>query len=220
MGPLNKYSTMAIAFLAMQSLPAKAAEVVFVPPSDSVGTVFTTNSNDAYSGGRGVVFSPTANYNLVRVGLLQDLTNITLSYVLSLTTASTGNLGVGTIISSGSRVVTTSGLEFVDFFLASPTSLVAGQNYHLSFSFTGNSNQNFFYNQSGSQPYSQSGFNLIDGTASNNTSNFVLAKIRLSDSAVGAVPEPATWMFMILGMTAVGFVMRRNNKQTLRVRYA
>ena len=37
--------------------------------------------------------------------------------------------------------------------------------------------------------------------------------------AVAAVPEPATWMFMLLGMAAIGFTMRRKDKQTLSVRY-
>lgn len=36
---------------------------------------------------------------------------------------------------------------------------------------------------------------------------------------VAAVPEPATWAMMLLGMAGVGFAMRRNAKQTLRVRY-
>ena len=36
----------------------------------------------------------------------------------------------------------------------------------------------------------------------------------------GAVPEPATWMMMLLGMAGIGFSMRRKNKQTLRVRYS
>lgn len=36
----------------------------------------------------------------------------------------------------------------------------------------------------------------------------------------GAVPEPATWMFMLLGMASIGFTMRRKEKQTLRVRYS
>lgn len=35
-----------------------------------------------------------------------------------------------------------------------------------------------------------------------------------------AVPEPSTWMLMLLGMAGVGFTMRRKDKQTLRVRYA
>ena len=36
----------------------------------------------------------------------------------------------------------------------------------------------------------------------------------------GAVPEPATWAMMILGMGAVGFAMRRRQKVTTRVSYA
>jgi len=38
--------------------------------------------------------------------------------------------------------------------------------------------------------------------------------------AVGAVPEPGTWMLMLMGMAAVGFSMRRKEKQTVRVRFA
>ena len=41
----------------------------------------------------------------------------------------------------------------------------------------------------------------------------------LYKTGVGAVPEPATWMFMLLGMAGIGFKMRRKDKQTLRVRY-
>lgn len=37
---------------------------------------------------------------------------------------------------------------------------------------------------------------------------------------VAAVPEPATWMMMMLGMGAVGFSLRRKNDTTLRVRFA
>jgi hypothetical protein len=42
---------------------------------------------------------------------------------------------------------------------------------------------------------------------------------RLYSTGVGAVPEPSTWMFMLLGMAGVGFTMRRKDKQILRVRY-
>ncbi len=44
---------------------------------------------------------------------------------------------------------------------------------------------------------------------------FKLEKLTFS----AAVPEPATWMFMMLGMAGIGFTMRRKDKQTLRVRY-
>lgn len=36
----------------------------------------------------------------------------------------------------------------------------------------------------------------------------------------GAVPEPAAWMLMMIGMAGVGYSMRRKEKQTLRVRFA
>ena len=36
-----------------------------------------------------------------------------------------------------------------------------------------------------------------------------LSNISITPSAVGAVPEPATWGMMILGMGAIGFAMRR-----------
>lgn len=36
----------------------------------------------------------------------------------------------------------------------------------------------------------------------------------------GAVPEPTTWMLMLIGMAGVGFSMRRKAKQTVRVLYA
>lgn len=47
-----------------------------------------------------------------------------------------------------------------------------------------------------------------------------LSNAALFKTGVGAVPEPATWMFMLLGMAGIGFMMRRKDKQTLRVRYA
>ena len=39
-------------------------------------------------------------------------------------------------------------------------------------------------------------------------------------TVAAAVPEPSTWMLMLLGMAGVGFSMRRKSNQTLRVRYA
>ncbi|MFN3620514.1 FxDxF family PEP-CTERM protein [Sphingorhabdus sp.] len=41
----------------------------------------------------------------------------------------------------------------------------------------------------------------------------------LSFASAAAVPEPAAWMLMLLGMAGVGFSMRRKDKTTLRVRY-
>lgn len=41
----------------------------------------------------------------------------------------------------------------------------------------------------------------------------------LSFASVAAVPEPTTWMLMLMGMAGVGFSMRRKKDTTLRVRY-
>jgi hypothetical protein len=41
----------------------------------------------------------------------------------------------------------------------------------------------------------------------------------LSFASMAAVPEPTTWMLMLMGMAGIGFSMRRKEKQTLRVRY-
>lgn len=48
-----------------------------------------------------------------------------------------------------------------------------------------------------------------------------LKQLRLGGvAAIGAVPEPAAWVMMLLGMAAVGFTMRRKDKNGLRVRFA
>lgn len=41
----------------------------------------------------------------------------------------------------------------------------------------------------------------------------------LSFDSNSAVPEPATWMFMLLGMSGIGYTMRSKVKPGLRVRY-
>ena len=42
----------------------------------------------------------------------------------------------------------------------------------------------------------------------------------LTFTPTGAIPEPATWLMMILGFAAVGFSMRRKKDTSLRVNYA
>ena len=44
--------------------------------------------------------------------------------------------------------------------------------------------------------------------------------ITFGSAVAGAVPEPTTWMLMLMGMAGIGYSMRRKEKQTLRVRYA
>lgn len=48
----------------------------------------------------------------------------------------------------------------------------------------------------------------------------VAQRANFAPTAVGAVPEPATWAMMILGMGAVGFAMRRRSKVKTSVKFA
>ncbi|WP_411291643.1 FxDxF family PEP-CTERM protein [Sphingorhabdus sp.] len=56
---------------------------------------------------------------------------------------------------------------------------------------------------------------VVNGTTGGNASY----RGTLSFAQAAAVPEPAAWMLMLLGMAGIGFSMRRKDKQTLRVRY-
>lgn len=56
-----------------------------------------------------------------------------------------------------------------------------------------------------------------------------VSKLRLTSSGnafevdnfrIGAVPEPTTWMLMLMGMAGIGFSMRRKRDTKLRVRFA
>ena len=52
------------------------------------------------------------------------------------------------------------------------------------------------------------------------TGTFTTPRSTLVISQVAAVPEPTTWMLMLLGMAGIGFSMRRKANQTVRVAYA
>jgi len=176
-------------FTFMFASSLHAAPIEFVPPNDTTGSVFTTNSNDAWSGGRGVVFEATAPYELTSIGLYHDLTGVTLSYTVSETVTASGDVATGeTVLASGSQAVTTSGLEWIDFPIPA-VALSAGSTYHIEFSFTENGNQNFFYDNA-NQTFSQAGFDVIDGTNSGNTGNSIMPAIRLGAVAGSAQPVP------------------------------
>lgn len=59
---------------------------------------------------------------------------------------------------------------------------------------------------------------LVTGTSGGNGS--YSGTLSFVPATVAAVPEPAAWLMMILGMGAVGFTMRRRQKVTTRVSYA
>ena len=52
------------------------------------------------------------------------------------------------------------------------------------------------------------------------TNTFVYVSASIENEALSAVPEPASWMMVILGMGAVGYMLRRRQKVTTRIFYA
>ena len=59
--------------------------------------------------------------------------------------------------------------------------------------------------------------NVIDTVAQ---SGLAFSGLSVAGAPVGAVPEPTTWVLMLMGMAGVGFSMRRKTNQTMRVRFA
>ena len=83
------------------------------------------------------------------------------------------------------------------------------------------------YYSTASQSFAASNaFSTTFSLAAPGSVSFYLFDDNLGDNSggvslsVAAVPEPATWMFMLLGMAGIGYSMRRKEKQTLRVRFA
>jgi hypothetical protein len=89
----------------------------------------------------------------------------------------------------------------------------------------GNPNPNFLGQNSG-EPYAyfnfltDATFNRVELYGYNGTLEIDNVTIGNSVNALTAVPEPATWAMMILGMGAVGFAMRRRRATRAVVCYA
>lgn len=168
---------------------AAAAPVTFVPPNNN-GQVFSSNSNDAWSAGRGIGLQVSSNQTISSVGLFQNLSNQALNYGVYEISSPTQGFNKLQTLRSGGSTVSTVGLDWVDYGFASLT-LETGTNYLIEFQFDGISNENFFYNN-GNQAWTQGAYNALDGTNGNSFSNFVVAAFRLDGaSASNNVPEPA-----------------------------
>ena len=81
----------------------------------------------------------------------------------------------------------------------------------------GTSGQNFFgFLADNSTPISSIRIEALGATQIASIGQFRVQGI----NAVGAVPEPTTWMLMLLGMAGIGFSMRRRRSGDVRVRFA
>ena len=195
-----------VTLLAALTLVASASALAteFVPPNDTTGQVWTTNSNDAWADGRGIIFNVSSATDLTSVGVYQDLTNKNLTWTLSDWNSPS------TIFASGGGLVSTPGLAWIDF--ATSVALSVGTSYHLEFSFAGNSNQNFFYNNQ-NVPWSQGVYTALEGTQGGYADNFVVGAFRVNEGATQSVPDSGS-AAAFLGLAFVGLAAaaRRNRR--------
>ena len=198
----------AAALLVAGTVSASAATVAFTPTNDPSGHVYTQNSNDGWSGRRGIGFEVTEAKTINSVGLYQHLTKIGLSYWVSEISSLTGNFTRTALLRSGTAMTTTQGLSWVDFSFAD-LDLSVGKKYLIEFAFDGNSKKNFFYNNA-NVAWSQNGFAGLEGTAGNSFGNSVVAAVRVgAEEQVSAVPLPAGLPLLLGGMAVMGWMGRR-----------
>jgi hypothetical protein len=206
------FTTFCLVGLVLVGGRLEASTITFVPPNDTVGAVFTTNTNDGYFDGRGDVFQVTAATTINSIGIFQNLTNIVLSYAVLQTLGASGDVNTGEVVlRSGSALTTTAGLQWIDFGFA-PLVLGAGNFYHFEFQFNGNANQNFFYNNA-NVSFSVGPFSLVDGTQNGNASNSVMPAIRTNVVDAAPVPEPASILLLGSGAVLTGLRRWRNRRR-------
>ncbi|GAB4464017.1 MAG: hypothetical protein OHK0029_33470 [Armatimonadaceae bacterium] len=219
-------SLIALALLSALNASANAQVefLFFVPQGFDRDTTFTTsdsNFNDGFNTGRGIVFQATENRQINGVGVFLSVTQEPVTFTVSQVASLVGDVEAGqTVLRTGTSTVSVF-QNFVDFQFA-PLVLVAGQNYHIDFSFSGPQiGTRTFYrntatdseNDTDDIPWSQDGFTQIDGTQNGDTTNFLVPVVRLILPPGGGtgvvVPEPGTVAFMGLGLLGLAMVRRR-----------
>lgn len=176
-----------------------------ITPGDNVvrGTTNQTNSNVVFqSTSDALASAPQGQATITPIGTGSGDGLNNLSFTLE--NLSTFTSAEFNILADVGGMVTLSALDSANMVINSLTATVGnGQNF-------------FGFLADNSTPISKIQIDALGGTQIASIGQFRVDGI----NAVGAVPEPSTWMLMLLGMAGVGFAMRRKEKQTLRLRYA
>lgn len=204
---MKKLIPIVFAAVTAGTVSAHATAVEFVPPNDPTGGVYSTNSNDAWGNARGIGFEVSGDTSISSVGVYQDLTGVDLSFGIYEISALSGAFSRDTTLRSGSATTTTSGLEWVDFGFSELT-FSAGTNYLIEFSFSGNSNQNFFYGNSNAS-WDQASYLSLEGTTGASFRNSVVGAFRVDADVPPPVPVPAALPLLVGALGGLGIVARR-----------
>lgn len=166
-----------------------AQTIEFVPPPPEVCEVRATNFNNGYNDGRGMFFIMLSDVTINSAGLFDDQTGVDLFLEIAETSITSGRVIIGqTVLAVGNMNVTTNGLEWIDFAIE-PVTLLAGHSYHMDFTHSGLSNQNFFCSQLQSPNFTQGAFSVINGTQAGVTGNGFIPAMRVMTIPT---PEPLT----------------------------
>ena len=190
------------------------------------GEVFSANyDNGGMGNGRGVSFLANENFTISSIGFdLSVISTDATNYVYQIFSSTNGSDAVSI-------------LDFVTF------NLTAGEGYRdQAFGFTFNSGSHYLVNfaradgahlgdlgthyvwedlNGVSAAINYGPLTVVEGFEGSppNNSNPLIAFTRFN-AGTPAVPEPATWAFMIFGFGAIGGAMRRQRKANVKVSYA
>ena len=223
-------ATVTAGILAVSS-PAAAAVVIeqsssFVQPDENVqldtdlvpgdniirGTTNQTNSKVVFTSTTdNLASAPQGQATITPIGpgASNGLGNLT----FSLEKLSTFTQAEFNIIASVGGLVRLSAFDAANVLISNLDAMLGvGEEFTV-----GANGQNFFgFLANNSTPITSIRIEALGNTQISSIGQFRVQGI----NAVGAVPEPSTWMFMLIGMAGVGFSMRRKEKKTLRVRFA
>jgi hypothetical protein len=166
------------------------------------GTTNQTNSTVLFtSTSDNLLASPQGQAKITPIGSDDGLNNLT----FGLEDLSTFTSAEFNILASAAGTVTLNALDADGNIIET----VDGNLFDI-----GDNGQNFFgFLADSSTPISS--IQIIQGTAVITS----IGQFRVG-GVMAAVPEPTTWMLMLMGMAGIGFSMRRKEKQTVRVRFA